>query len=65
MFVFSCKKGIFDDYECAESSSILNLDHPEHYLLKAKEHKDFRLGKSRTKEYFKLLISLYCIISMF
>lgn len=56
MFLVSCKKDVFDDYACAESNPILNIIHPEHYLLKAKEYKDFRLGKSRAKEYFKLFI---------
>lgn len=56
MFIVSSKENIFDKNHDLNSNSILNLIHPEHYLLKAKEHIDFRLGKSRAKEYLKLFI---------
>lgn len=56
MFIVSSKENVFDKHYDSSSNLILNLIHPEHYLLKAKEHIDFRLGKSRTKEYLKLFI---------
>ena len=39
-----------------KDEEIINLIHPEHFELKSKLHIDFRLGKSRPKEYFKLFI---------
>lgn len=56
MFIVSCKENVFDKYYDSNSNLVLNLIHPEHYVLKTKEHIDFRLGKSRTKEYLKLFI---------
>ena len=53
MFIVSCQGNRFDHYE---SDLILNLIHPEHYIAKAKVNIDFRLGKSRTKEYLKLFV---------
>ncbi|MGB6269837.1 MAG: hypothetical protein WBF67_12600, partial [Olleya sp.] len=32
------------------------LIHPEHYISKSINHRDFRLGKGRTKVYIKLVI---------
>lgn len=56
MFIVSSLENIFDQDQDLNLNLILNLIHPEHYLSKTKEHIDFRLGKSRTKEYFKLFV---------
>ncbi|WP_055448728.1 class I SAM-dependent methyltransferase [Lacinutrix mariniflava] len=41
--------------ELKSANSIQNCIHPEHYLEKINEHKNFRLGKGRVKMYLKLL----------
>jgi SAM-dependent methyltransferase len=56
IFIITSNEKEFKQSDVSKTIEILDYIHPEHYLLKAKEHIDFRLGKSRTKEYFKLLI---------
>lgn len=48
------KESIFKDM--VKEEKIINLIHPEHFELKSRLHIDFRLGKSRPKEYLKLFI---------
>jgi len=56
LFIVSSKENIFEQNQNLNSTLILNLIHPEHYLSKTKQHIDFILGKSRTKEYLKLFV---------
>lgn len=56
MFIVTSNEKEFKQNNFSKNIEILDYIHPEHYLLKAKEQIDFRLGKSKTKEYFKLFI---------
>lgn len=56
MFIVTSKEMELKRGNISNIIEIQDHIHPEHYLLKVKEHSDFRLGKSRTKEYLKLFI---------
>jgi len=50
------KKENIDTLGIKSNTNIQNIIHPEHYIEKVNAHRDFRLGKGRTKMYFKLLV---------
>jgi 2-polyprenyl-3-methyl-5-hydroxy-6-metoxy-1,4-benzoquinol methylase len=56
MFLVTSRKLTSIAFNKNGNDEILNFIHPEHYLLKSHQHLDFRLGKSRPKEYFKLFV---------